>query len=70
MRNEPEAGLCATCEHSRRVISGKGSVFRLCRLSATDPRYAKYPRLPVIACAGYRRREGGEPADPGAGPRA
>ena len=52
---EPEAGLCATCEHSRRIVSGKGSVFRLCRLSATDPRYAKYPRLPVMVCAGYRR---------------
>ena len=26
----------------------------LCRLSFTDPRYAKYPRLPVLACDGYR----------------
>jgi hypothetical protein len=25
----------------------------MCRLSLTDPAFPKYPRLPVIACAGY-----------------
>jgi hypothetical protein len=28
------------------------------RLSATDPRFSKYPRLPVLHCDGYERREG------------
>ena len=27
----------------------------LCRLSLTDPRFPKYPRLPVVACLGYQR---------------
>jgi hypothetical protein len=50
------AGLCATCEHVNRVVSSKGSIFYLCRLSDTDPRFRKYPALPVIACIGYTAR--------------
>jgi hypothetical protein len=29
-------------------------MFFLCRLSATDPRFPKYPRLPVLRCDGFR----------------
>jgi mannose-6-phosphate isomerase-like protein (cupin superfamily) len=29
-------------------------VFYLCALSAGDPRFPKYPRLPVLHCAGYQ----------------
>jgi hypothetical protein len=50
------AGLCASCVHAQDVTSARGSQFVLCRLSATDPRFPKYPRLPVVACAGYQRR--------------
>lgn len=46
-------GLCATCTHARIVTSGKGSRFYLCELSATDPRFRKYPPLPVIRCEGF-----------------
>ena len=46
-------GLCFTCIHSRQVNSGKGSTFWLCELSKTDPRFPKYPPLPVLRCAGY-----------------
>lgn len=52
----PDAGLCATCRHAERVVSGRGSVFLLCGRSRTDPRYAKYPPLPVRACPGYEKR--------------
>jgi hypothetical protein len=34
--------------------SDRGSVFYLCQLSASDARFAKYPRLPVLECAGYQ----------------
>ena len=51
------AGLCATCVHVRRIVSDRGSVFYLCELSKTDPSFPKYPRLPVLACAGYERAE-------------
>ena len=46
-------GLCSDCTHSRRVESERGSVFWLCQLSATDSRFPKYPRLPVLSCPGY-----------------
>ena len=37
----------------RRVESERGSVFYLCGRAATDPRFPKYPRLPVRECAGH-----------------
>jgi hypothetical protein len=46
-------GLCANCIHARRIESNRGSVFMLCQLSATDPRFRKYPPLPVLSCPGY-----------------
>ncbi len=47
-------GLCASCAHVEVVSSSKGSTFYLCRLAETDPRFRKYPVLPVITCAGYQ----------------
>lgn len=35
------------------IRSDRGSVFYRCGLSATDPRFPKYPALPVLRCAGY-----------------
>jgi hypothetical protein len=49
-----EAGLCASCVHARTVTSSRGSRFLLCRLSAVDPWFPRYPVLPVRACGGYR----------------
>ena len=51
---DPRIGLCSTCEHMRRVESDRGSVFYRCALADTDPRFAKYPRLPVLQCDGYK----------------
>lgn len=39
------------------IRSDRGSVFYLCLLSKVDPRFVKYPRLPVLSCAGYEKRE-------------
>lgn len=52
---EVRVGLCARCRHARRVEAPR-AVYWMCRLSLTDPRYDKYPRLPVVACAGYEQR--------------
>jgi hypothetical protein len=49
-------GLCRTCAHARLITSARGSTFYLCRLSETDPRFAKYPMLPVIRCLGFAER--------------
>ena len=49
----PGVGLCGSCAHANVIVSDRGSTFYLCALSASDPRFAKYPRLPVLACIGY-----------------
>jgi len=46
-------GLCADCRHAETVTSSRGAIFYLCRLSLTDPRFAKYPRLPMLVCRGH-----------------
>ena len=52
---QEQVGLCAVCAHARVIVSGRGSAFWLCGLSAADPRFAKYPRLPARACDGFVR---------------
>jgi len=56
----PPAGLCDDCRHGKPIRSPRGSEFRLCLLHERDPRFAKYPRLPVLQCAGYEKKA--EPA--------
>ncbi len=48
-------GLCGTCTHARQIMSDRASTFLQCQLSFTDPRFEKYPRLPVLKCNGYRK---------------
>jgi len=48
-----DVGLCMDCQHLRRIMSDRGSTFFFCKRSATDPRFPKYPRLPVSHCSGY-----------------
>ncbi|MEX2245544.1 MAG: hypothetical protein WEC75_02565 [Dehalococcoidia bacterium] len=54
------AGLCASCCWAEAVRSGRGSTFVLCGRFRDDPRFAKYPRLPIVACVGY---DPGPPSD-------
>ena len=53
-RESSRVGLCASCTHATVIASARGSVFHRCDLSFTDERFPRYPRLPVLACAGYR----------------
>ena len=46
-------GLCFACRYGRVIVSDRGSRFYFCERSKTDPRFPKYPPLPVVACAGY-----------------
>jgi len=32
----------------------------LCELALVDPRFPKYPRLPVLACDGYKKKAGSQ----------
>jgi hypothetical protein len=49
----PPFGLCDTCRHQRLVRTTRGSVFTLCERSRADRAYPRYPRVPVLACAGH-----------------
>ena len=46
-------GLCTKCVHAKVVVSDRGSVFWRCLLADDDSRFPKYPRLPVLECAGF-----------------
>ena len=50
------AGLCDSCVHQKLVRTGRGSEFSMCLRSKEDPRYDKYPRVPVAACPGHEPR--------------
>jgi hypothetical protein len=49
-----EPGLCGSCVACRLVHTGR-STFYLCERSRTDPRFRRYPPVPVRQCAGYVR---------------
>ena len=53
-KQHPDPGLCRDCKYSHVIESDRGSVFFRCDLSLQDPRFPKYPRLPVVMCSGYR----------------
>ena len=54
MKRAENIGLCARCCHVETIVSARGSTFYLCQLALTDPRFSKYPTLPVLACEGYQ----------------
>jgi hypothetical protein len=54
----PVLGLCADCRYRRTVKSARGSSFVLCDKSREDPAFPRYPRLPVVRCAGFARPQG------------
>jgi len=56
VEDQDRAGLCARCRFMRRMHSDRGATFYLCERSATDAAFPKYPRLPVLQCAGYEPR--------------
>ena len=47
-----DPGLCGSCVHARVVETRTGSRFYRCGLSDTDPRFPRYPGLPVVRCSG------------------
>jgi hypothetical protein len=57
---EERAGLCFSCRNVRRIRSDRGSLFYRCQKADTDPRFARFPVLPIKSCAGYKP----EPSEP------
>jgi hypothetical protein len=56
MKRPENIGLCVNCRHVETIVSARESTFYLCKLALTDPRFSKYPTLPVLACEGYAPR--------------
>lgn len=56
---ERNVGLCFSCLHSRRITASGGAVYWLCGRAESDPRFVKYPRLPVTVCPGHENRRTG-----------
>ncbi len=46
-------GLCARCRWNRVVPSSRSRLYQLCGRSQVDPRFPKYPMLPVLTCRGF-----------------
>jgi hypothetical protein len=46
-------GLCEHCAHVHVVETRRGSRFYRCTLAETDPRFPRYPPLPVLRCSGF-----------------
>ena len=65
--SSPAIGLCSDCAHARVQRSAKGAAFWRCLRADADPRYLRYPPLPVIACAGFE--PGSQPTAPGPRPQ-
>jgi len=47
-----DPGLCARCLHSK-TVRGARSEFWMCERARLDPRFPRYPRLPVMSCVGF-----------------
>jgi len=58
-------GLCSVCRHRQVQEAQSGSRFWRCRRAATDPRFARYPPLPVRRCPGFEAAPGAPPPDAG-----
>jgi polyphenol oxidase len=41
------------CRNARFIENRRGSRFTLCALSRADPRFPRYPSLPVLSCTGF-----------------
>ena len=50
---DPDVGLCSCCRWARETTTARGSRFWRCTRAEEDPRFVRYPRLPVLECPGY-----------------
>ena len=50
---DPDVGLCLRCRWKRVSSNRRGSLFFRCLKAETDPRFVRYPQLPVRSCPGY-----------------
>jgi hypothetical protein len=49
-----EPGLCGSCSHVRANTTRRGTTYLRCTRAEWDERLVRYPRLPVLRCAGHQ----------------
>lgn len=58
----PRSGLCASCGNAE-VVRSQRSAYLRCALADRDPRFARYPLLPVVICSGFAAAGAEEPGN-------
>jgi hypothetical protein len=48
-----DPGLCECCIHSKLNETRRGTAYLRCTRSSWDDSLLRYPRLPVLECAGF-----------------
>lgn len=49
-------GLCLNCQHAKVSQTRRGTAYLRCTRAEWDDRLVRYPRLPVLDCAGFDPR--------------
>ncbi len=51
-----EPGLCDACRHAKFNETRRGTAYLRCTRAEWDATLVRYPRLPVVQCAGFERQ--------------
>jgi hypothetical protein len=65
MTDNDAVGLCRSCRWMRAVTNRRGSTFFRCGRADTDPRFPRYPALPMLKCIGYEQARADDDAGRG-----
>lgn len=49
-------GLCSSCQFMIEQGTKRGTVFFRCARADEDPRFNRYPAIPVLRCDGFESR--------------
>jgi hypothetical protein len=63
MPSKVTVGLCAACAWVRTTTARSGATYYRCARAEQDPRFPRYPALPVRRCPGYAAAPTASPAD-------
>jgi hypothetical protein len=55
-------GLCDHCTNVQIIENRRGSRFYRCRLADIDPKFVRYPPLPVLSCPGFAQVDAAGPS--------
>jgi len=51
-----EPGLCGACRHAKLNETRRGTTYLRCTRAEWDAGLVRYPRLPVVQCAGFEQQ--------------